>query len=802
MERFLFIAEKPSLMRAVQSTYMKHKKEINDAVGEIDFVALAGHVCRLIEPSEYEDWNGKWKDIELPMIPKVFKIDAINDKKKIISDIKKRIKENGYDGIIVGTDADVEGNGIYYLLENHIGITKMKALRFFEQDQTDKAILKSFHSLTDFHSYPRDVNMTKSYLVRSHMDWLIGMNFTVGFSVKAGFTMKVGRVKAPTLKLVYDNSKAIDEFVPHTDYAISAIYADESGKEKFKGIYIGEDGKEIRFETEKHAEVFSQTLGNMAVVEKVEEKTVKKLAEQLYKLSDIQADAGKAYGLTPERVTDLVQSLYEKKYVSYPRTSGRYISTEKAKEFPALLKAVAAFPDMGPYVKKITAADIKRVESDKRVVNDAEVKKASHDALLPTGVIPDLGKLTKDEYNICELIYKRLLALFLPPLTEKKTTVIADIDGHKFKSNGKVVVSKGWTELYKKKAEDNELPKLLKGDRLSIMRYEPVEKTTTPPARLTQPALIDAMDNIAKYIDDKELKAIMKAAKGIGMESSRASIIADLIKTGYMESKGKAMALYITDMGKKYIENLKGFTIVEPSLTAEWESKMQDIREGTKEYEAVHEEMLNYVKDMVHEIESAKIKKEAWKTKSSTGLSCPLCRSPVMNGKYGYFCSGKNSGCTFSLQETVAGKKLTEKNLKDLCEKGRTSTIRGFKSKAGKSFEAALRLVVTEEEGVKRAKTEFVFDNPSSEEKKTKKTYICPNCGKRVINDKWAWKCSGDCGFSLNYRIAGRDMKESELNDLIGSGKTKKLSGFTSKAGKKFSASIVLGTDGKTKFEF
>ncbi len=173
MKKYLFIAEKPSLMREVKKTYDKHKSEVNSKVGQIDFTALSGHVCRYILPNEYEEWNVKWTDIDLPMIPKTFKIDVISDKKKMVSDIKKQIKDGNYDGIIVGTDSDVEGNGIYYLLETHLGIGKTNTLRFFENDLTDKALLESLLTMTDFHKNPRDVHMTEAFKIRSQMDWLI-----------------------------------------------------------------------------------------------------------------------------------------------------------------------------------------------------------------------------------------------------------------------------------------------------------------------------------------------------------------------------------------------------------------------------------------------------------------------------------------------------------------------------------------------------------------------------------------------------------------------------------------------------
>lgn len=788
MKKYLFIAEKPSLMREVEKTYKKNKKEVDSIVGEIDFISLSGHVCRLLKPDEYSEWNTKWADIDLPMIPKVFKIGAMDDKKKIIKDIKDKLKTTKYDGIIVGTDSDVEGNGIYYLLEKHLSLSKMQALRFYENDMTEKALLESLKSLTDYHTNPRDVHMTEAFKIRSHMDWLIGMNFSVGFSVKSGFTMRVGRVKAPTLKLVYDNSKDIDEFIPHTDYELQASY-----KEGFDGTYINTDGN-VRFKTEEEAAEFGKKLSKKGTIKSITKKTVKTNAPQLYKLSDLQVDAGKQFGYDPSKTLNLVQSLYERhKVVSYPRTDGRYISEEKAKELPLLLKAVAAIPELKGVIAEVKPSDIERVKKNKKVVNDAEVKKASHDALMPTGKIPDISKLSKDELNVMTLIYKRLLALFLPPLEEEKTVLIVDIDGYDFKTNGKIIKNKGWTSIYDKKTTDTELPDMNEGDIINIKEYKTPEKTTTPPVRLTQATLIAAMENIAKYIEDKKLQNVMKDVKGIGMPSSRAKIIDDLIKSGYMEERGKSKGLYITETGKKYIENIQDFSICKPELTAEWETRMQLIKEGSESYEDVNKEMIEYVKEMCHEIEKADIKKSGWAGSGATGLSCPLCGSALLKGKFGWYCAEKKNGtCSFTIPQEIASKKLTDVNVKSLLEKGVTKEISGFKSKAGKTFSAKLKL--------NEGKTEFEFSK--AEPKETKATYQCPCCGGNIIADKWAWKCEKGCGFSFSYKIAGKEMKESDLKGLINNRRTNKLTGFVSKTGKKFSASLVLKEDGKTEFLF
>ena len=793
MKKYLFIAEKPSLMREVKKTYDKHKSEVNSKVGQIDFTALSGHVCRYILPNEYDEWDVKWVDIDLPMIPKTFKIDAISDKKKLISDIKNQIKTGNYDGIIVGTDSDVEGNGIYYLLETYLGIGKTNALRFFENDLTDKALLESLLTMTDFHNNPRDVHMTEAFKIRSQMDWLIGMNFSVGFSVKSGFTMKVGRVKVPTLKLVYDNSKAIDEFVPHTDFELKAKYI-----EGFDGILLpskdDEDGKNsFRFKTEKEALDFVKNLGKTGKIKNLDKKKVNTKAPQLYKLSDIQVEAGSEFGYSPSKTLEILQSLYENhKLLSYPRTDGRYISSEKTKDFPDMLKAIESIPILSLFTKTITNKDYDKIKSDKRIVNDVEVKKASHDALLPTGVIPQISKLSKDETNILIMVYKRLLALFLPDLVEEKTVLITDIDGYDFKTNGKVVLNKGWTELYDKKLANNELPTLNVGDILNIEKYEPVSKTTTPPKRLTQATLIEAMENIAKYIEDKDLKIIMKDVKGIGMRSSRGKIIDDLIKAGYMTDK-KSGGLYISNSGKQYIENIKDFSICKPELTAIWETKMQEIKEGSRSYDDTKNEMIAFVKETVNEIQTKEIKKVSLnKSKNETEYKCPLCGGNLIKSQYGWFCSNrKEQNCLYNIPNEIGHKKITETIVKQLVNNGVTKEIDGFKNKEGKTFSAKLMWIDESK------KVFYDFGNNSTTE--MKKKHICPNCGKEIKTDKFNYIC--DCGLKISKKITEQIISESDLDDILNNGKSKLLDGFVSKQGNKFSAYLVLDGNG-VKFEF
>lgn len=686
MQKLLLIAEKPSLMRAIQSAYNNHKSEIQSKVGEIDFMALHGHACEYLQPKQYEEWDKKWADIDLPMIPTTFKIQGKTDSKDILNKIATAVKSKKYNAIIVATDADVEGNGIYWLISQYLNIESFPAYRFFEQDQTEKGIIESLLNLTDYWTNPRDVRMTEAYKLRSQKDWLVGMNFTTGFTVKSGFLLRIGSVKAPTLKLIYDNCEAIDNFKPTTDYALQANF------DNYSGTYFDENG-EVRFKSETEANDFAKKITRDFRVISIETKKASKAPEQLYKLADIQTDAGRLFGYDLQKTLDIVQQLYEMKYVSYPRTDGRYISEEKGKDLPKLIDVVKSHPELNKFATRITNEDVKRVQNNKKYVNTAEAAKASHDALLPTTVTPDYSKLNEEQKNILTLIYKRLIALFLPDYVENKTTVVTASDNYNFKTNGKKLVNLGWRELYDYKSTDVELPDLKQGQIVSLKNFSTVAKTTTPPKRFTQATLGEAMEHIYKYIDDKNLKDVMKLASGLGQPSSRGSIIKELFTSGYIEERGKAKGIYMTPSGKKYVEIVKDFTVCDPTSNAEWETKLNNVRSGDEQYDKVRAQMITYIHDTINELKEKKIEKTNFNNKFSTDLICPACGKPLLNGQYGLFCSGKReTGCKFSVPKVLCSKTITEKMAKDLISKKKTGLIKGFKNKAGTSFDAYLVL--------------------------------------------------------------------------------------------------------------
>ena len=769
---YLFIAEKPSTMKVVKQVYEQSSRPL----GSITFVALAGHVCGLMEPKEYRQWKGLyWNQIDLPMIPENFNVKAI--KPDIVNKLKEMIKTEGFDGIIVGTDSDVEGNGIYALLEKMLHLENIKTLRFYETDLTEKGIMDSFHNLTDFHKHPRDTGMTKAFWIRAKFDWLIGFNLSVAYSVKTNMLMRIGRVKAPTLKLVYDNCYAIDNHIKKTSY-LPVICTENP---MVTATLVDENKKDKMYELLEDARRFVDQLSNKAVVREIECKTVKRPPQQLYKLSDIQVEAGQKYGYSPETTLNALQSLYEKhKVMSYPRTDGRYISSEKAKEFTSLLAPVAVVPGMEPFSRSITADMMEQVSKNKRFVNDNEVKKTSHDALIPTGKIPDFSKMSEEEKNICIMVYKRFLAIFLPDLVEEKKRVILDADNNLFLCRGSIVKERGFTAIFDTKIRQVNLPELVKGQSLTISQKGLHEVVSQPPKRFTQALLLDAMENIYKYMNDNDLKATMKEVKGIGQPSSRASIIQDLIKTGYIEEKGRG--LYITESGKAYINYLQGHSIVDPSLSAQWEQHLQNIREGSEDYEGVYEKMLSYVHYTMQEIKEKDIvpvKDSHSQNRNVMDFHCPLCKHPMIKTKKGYGCS-RYPECGFFIGE-IAHKKLSQAQAKELLEKGKTGQISGFTSKDGKKFSAKLAL--------KDGRITFDFPDRSSEGKKT--SLICPVCGSPLLKNEWGFRCSQQgCQFGIGP-ICGRKLTEDQAGELLCKERLGPLD-FKKKDGSHFDAVLVL----------
>lgn len=763
-QHLLFVAEKPSLMREVQKCYKNHQKDIINKVGSIDFIALAGHVCGSFFPDDYKnhpEWSGKWDEIDYPIIPQQWGIKALDDKRKkeTLKKIKSSVSE--YDGIIVGTDSDTEGYGIYYLLEHYLKIEKKKALRFIEHSLTDKEIYEQLLCMRDYHTDPVHKHFTESFLIRMRTDWLFGMNVTRLMTNKCGVLMNTGRVKAATTKLIYDNSMAIDQFVSRTYYYLTADYGN------FKASQIDKHGKYVEYATADEVKKQSVPLNGKVLKKDVKDEYTN--APQLYDLSAIQVEAGRLYKMSPKEVLATIQSLYEThKVISYPRTQCRYVSSEKAKEFPDMLKKLLVFPELKPYVEKISVNDIKRVQADKRIVNDKEVEKESHDALLPTDKTPDLSKLSEIERQICLLIYTRLLAQFLPKLRQQKTKLFLQHGDKLFYTTGKMVIDEGWRKLYGS-LKNIELPLLTEGQPVTAKGIVPDAKKTTPPKRYTDASIVDAMTNIANQIKDDALRKSLSESKGIGTSATRAQIIDEIIKAGYVDVKKKQ--LYITEKGKHLIESFPGIDLFKPEFSAVMDYDMKLIQRGEKDYDTVYADTLNKLRKTCEQIEQTKVSGPVSKYK------CPRCHSYMKEVSWGYVCDA----CDIKVPFSIGGHKFTESEMNILFEGEKTKPI-ALKKKDGNTFAASL--ILTAEQGVQ-------FDFSSG--------VLCPYCKNDMRHNKGGYFC--DCGFKVFQTICGKSLTDGQMKRLIAKGSLPEMDGFESKAGKKFSAGLEI-KEKKVNFVF
>ena len=779
MKKALLIAEKPSLMRTIKETY--------ETVSGLDykitkFTAQAGHLVRLLLPSELDEEQKKWAWENLPFFPEEhggWKYRIIEGKTQLFNDIKKEINSGNYDFIIHAGDPDQEGQLLVQLVLNQCK-NKLPVKRFWTNDLTPKAIEKALRNLKDNDNDSFLINLYQAGLMRQKTDYLYGMNFSQAISLKTSQTMSIGRVKAPTTKIIVDRENEIANFKPVTTYEVSAAFS-----EGYEGVMFDNEGN-IAFEDKNGAMAEIRALGRIGEVVSVEAKEEKTNPPAYFKLSTLQIAAGKAFGYNADKVLALVQSLYEKKVMSYPRTSCEFLAS--GTDFKALLSSASVVSELVPYISKITDADIKAIQENKRYCNDKKLQEAGHSALTLTEIAPK--NLSVDEMNIYTMVAKQLVASFLPPLIENKTVVITKIDDKQFKSNGKILVSKGFTELLTKKNEDKELPALKQGQKVHVEKFDVNEKTTTCPSHYTDADVIAIMENPAKFLRDKSLKDQLSGKLKIGTEATRASEIADICgKTGYAEKrkgKGKGELIYALPKSIGLIEQIKDYDVAAVDMTAQMEYKLELVRTGEMSAEDLYKEVKEYVRAQVRQIQSSNMSAVASNTKKIVG-KCPECGGNMVVGEKSVFCSNWKQGCKSGFSKVVLGTKLTENDIEKLLQgKIITKTLK----KDDKSWKQKLNLTTD-------FKIEFIKEENMLPEVE------CPACGSGIkITDKY-YLCENykkpDCSFLITKECFGAKISPADAVKLIGGKRVKKK--LKSKAGKDYEGFLRL-VDGKIKLEF
>lgn len=770
--RGLVLAEKPSLMRAIEDAY----KGGGPFPFTLDFAAFHGHLMRMAQPAEYNpDWK-QWTVKDLPIIPGFFKY--LPDDVQSVNKIMAKIRNGKYDFIVNACDAEREGEHIFWSFYEANKLS-LPVKRLWCSTTLKADLVTALHNLRDAADFQ---HLREAAAFRAQFDWLAGMNFSRAVSLKTNKKTNIGRVVSPTLKMVVDRELEIQNFVPESFYEVGVNM--EKGEKFFGAILVPPELKQTRFTDKKAAEAAQSGLGKTGIVESVTAKKLVNKAPTLYSTTELQKDANKYYKFRAGHTDDIAQDLYEAGYISYPRTSCRFLPTSMVAEIPKLLKPLEKFPELAAALKLATPAAISKVTSGKNYIDDTKL--TDHHAIIPTVKVFDPATLSEDQKKIYLLVAKRFLSIFLPPYVVESTTVIVDSNGQKVKAAGKTVVDMGYSILYPYKGKDVILPPLKKGDEVAVIGSSIREGTTKPPDRYTDKTLLDAMANAGKFVSSAEQRAILREAEGIGTSATRSDILKKLESTGMCQvEKG---VYFPTGFGMALIAAINDREITSPSITAKWEEKLRDVQDNGHP-EKFKAEMMTYIKAETLDILD-KVNADLSPYRFEIVGKCPICGRDVVATK-GYFkCvnyKADTDPCPFIVNRETRGIILSETDMR-LMLQGKPTKTKKLKAKDGHDYSAALIL----KDG--KVAPSFAMENKKQgtarkENVHTKKGICkCPCCGTgEVFAGKEYYICtnkSGGCGFSIRMDMCSGTISEDNVKDLS-AGKVTDPIEFVWKSGKR-----------------
>ena len=769
----LLIAEKPSVMRAIEDVYRQSPGKYD----KIEFAAFHGHLMALKEPEELNpDWGGKWEASKLPMLPEKFEYKASDPEsvKKLMS----KIQAGNYDYLINACDAGREGEHIFWSFYEANGL-KLDVKRYWASSNTKPAITKALAGLLPASKFE---GMKKAAFLRAAFDWEVGMNFSRAASISCKKTSAIGRVMSPVLKLVVDRENEIRSFKAENFYEVKAKIA--KGSSEFSATcLIPPDLKKTRFSKRDDAEKILKALNSQAVVKdvKAEEKTIK--APTLFSLAELQKTANKAFKLSPDKTLEITQTLYEKGFVTYPRTESRYLPTDMIPELMDHIKTTYTVPGYGKIARKITESDIKRVTGNKDYVDNGKIE--DHHAIIPTEDPFPWESSSEDERMVYTLIIRQFLSIFLPPYKAETTSVLLDIGGNTFKAEGTTVLDKGYTVLYKNRKEETELPKLAVGEILDVKSSDVTEGKTKAPERYSPNTLLSAMQNAGNFVDDKAQRKILKESAGLGTAATRAEILKKLVEKGYLRLEKNQYTP--SEFSMEFIKIFGDKEFCSPAFTAVYEEKLRGLEEGKNGN--LQKEINEYVKRETDVI--LKMGADLSNYKYLVVGKCPICGQPVYDKTNYYVCANYKSPCEFIVSKSILGAAITNDDMTKMLNGGRSSEKKLTK-KDGTTFTAKLAYD-------KEQKKIVLANNNNSQGESLGK---CPCCGEPVVEGKDYYLCSkkgNGCDFVIKKEICEAKITKTDVKKLL-NGKTIKKN-FTWKSGKKSEAGLQI-KDGKTSFCF
>ena len=823
---------------------------------------------------------------------------------------------------------------------------------------SDYALLGQSGIMRTIEDYSLGINFSRALSVK------YGKMINDAAATSSYTAIAIGRVMTCVLGMVVNREREIRNFVETPFYRVVGSFSDAGLNAEWKAVQGSKYFespllyKENGFKKEESAKALIESLsGKKAIIENIESGKTTKKAPLLFNLAELQSECSKIFKISPAQSLDVAQELYEKKLTTYPRTDARVLTTAVAKEITKNIRGLSGYQPVSQHVKNILENGLYKNLEKTSYTDDSKV--TDHYAIIPTGQTNAVSSLSPLAKSVYELILKRFLAIFYPPAEYKTGKLTINIDGEKFFASAKVLVNPGYMQVSgipqqkdkntgksgadadkkddtsaKGGAEDNKdsdeedtgiskeefiafIDNAKKGDEIEVKSLDIREGKTSPPKRYTSGNLILAMENAGNLIEDEELRAQIKKS-GIGTSATRGEIIEKLVRIKYLNQNNKTQIISPENLGEMIYEVVKLSvpSLLNPEMTASWEKGLEGIVNGTVDFTDYRGKLEDYIRketckmitiDLTHQI-AGNISQFTGKgakgiaARKILPVKCPVCGGDITTTSFGYGCSnyyndeikcgfsigkiagvdlseedvlklmnegktgvisgftGKNKkpfraalvmgkdengkpGITFDFTDVgpeyleevtcpdcggrlmkkgsgfgcekynpedlksckffigkVAGKQLSEANVVELLKNGKTATIRGFKSKNKKSFDACL-VLKKNENGL--SEISFDFENV---EAKVLKGVVCPVCGGEIVKTSFGYGCSNykrddpenSCKFNIG-QIAGLKLKDAQVKELIGNGITGTISGFKSKSGKKFDAKLSFGKDEEGK---
>ena len=668
------IAEKPSVARDIATVLGATQKNDRNISGNGYIVTWAfGHLVGLAMPDAYGIENFRREN--LPILPQSFQLipcQVKTDKgyKPDSGTVKqlKVIKEvfDQCDKIIVATDAGREGELIFRLIYQYLDCRK-PFVRLWISSLTDKAIREGLQNLKDGTMYD---NLFRSAKARSEADWLIGINASQALSIAAGRgTYSLGRVQTPTLAMICSRYLENKNFVAQKYWQLKL----QTGKDSIEFSALSEE----KFDSQQPAIDKLQIIkdSGQVQVKSVECKEVNQEPPLLYDLTTLQKEANTKLNFSADKTLSIAQKLYEGKLISYPRTGSRYISQDVFDEIPERISLLETYDRFAGYAKSMKGSSLNR-----RTVDDKKV--TDHHALIITENKP--SSLQADEQAIYELVAGRMLEAFSQKCVKEVTSISLTSGESIFAVKGTVIKSAGWRAVFNAQEEGEEntvLPALKEGENLPLFDIELLEKQTKPKPLHTESSLLSAMENAGKELEDAELKASMKDS-GIGTPATRAAIIETLFTRQYIIREKKT--LVPTEKGLAVYDIVKDKKIADVEMTGMWENALSKIESGEMNPDTFHKSTEVYASQITSELLGMQLT-----LKTQLDLICPKCET----GKimlYPKVAKCDNTDCGLIVFRNKSDKQLSDKQVMELVTAKKTGLIKGFKSKARKSFDASL----------------------------------------------------------------------------------------------------------------